>query len=163
MFSAEWLVSITFTQGIGLMAAKYSAACRTSSSEVAFAIGPMRASSFRDSAFEIVHLAHDVLGGEAGDVGGFGMPLSRHEVAGCRMPSSPLPVHLSRFGARGRVRRETSRADSRCLRLSRRRTLWCCPAQWTGPVGSTLGGCTLSGMLYAHEGSPLGIDCGTCA
>src|SRR5579863_5051590 len=37
------------------------------------------------------------------------------------------------------------------------------PGTWTGPVGCTLGGCTLSGMLYAHEGRPLGIDVGTCA
>ena len=39
--------SITFTNTIGLTAAKYSAACRTSSSDVAFAIGPMRPSSLR--------------------------------------------------------------------------------------------------------------------
>ena len=38
---------ITFTHGMGLMAAKYSAAWRTSSSDVALAIGPMRASSLR--------------------------------------------------------------------------------------------------------------------
>ena len=40
-------VSITFTKGMGLMAAKYSAACRTSSSDMALAIGPMRVSSLR--------------------------------------------------------------------------------------------------------------------
>src|SRR5438445_665331 len=40
-------VSITFTQGMGLMAAKYSAAARTSSSDTALAIGAMRSFSFR--------------------------------------------------------------------------------------------------------------------
>src|SRR6185436_18206548 len=40
-------VSTTLTKGIGLTAAKYSAACRTSSSGTARAMGPMRASSFR--------------------------------------------------------------------------------------------------------------------
>src|SRR5580700_9826207 len=37
------------------------------------------------------------------------------------------------------------------------------PGTLTGPVALTLGGCTLSGMLYAHEGSPFGTDCGICA
>src|SRR6202035_5572822 len=37
------------------------------------------------------------------------------------------------------------------------------PGTWTGPVVSTLGGCILSGMLYAQGGSPLGTACGTCA
>src|ERR1700693_3285806 len=37
------------------------------------------------------------------------------------------------------------------------------PGTLTGPVVFTVGGCTLSGMLYAHEGRPLGTDCGTCA
>src|ERR1700741_1159759 len=32
----------------------------------------------------------------------------------------------------------------------------------TGPGFSALGGCTLSGMLYAQEGRPLGTDWGTC-
>ena len=40
-------VSITFTQTAGFKAAKYSAAWRTSSSDAARAIGPMRASSLR--------------------------------------------------------------------------------------------------------------------
>src|SRR5438874_11176649 len=35
------------------------------------------------------------------------------------------------------------------------------PGTWTGPVASTPGGCTLSGMLYAQEGRPLGIVCDT--
>src|SRR5579864_2584804 len=37
------------------------------------------------------------------------------------------------------------------------------PGTLTGPVALTMGGCTLSGMLYAHEGSPLGTDVGICA
>src|SRR5208282_1736957 len=37
------------------------------------------------------------------------------------------------------------------------------PGKWIGPVTSTLGGCNLSGMLYAQGGRPLGTDCGTCA
>src|SRR5437016_8124453 len=37
------------------------------------------------------------------------------------------------------------------------------PGTWTGPVASTLGGCTLSGMLYAQGGRPLGIVCDTSA
>src|SRR5712671_4020225 len=32
------------------------------------------------------------------------------------------------------------------------------PGTCSGPAGSTLGGCTLSGILYAQEGRPLGID-----
>ena len=34
------------------------------------------------STLKIIHLAHNVLGGQAGDVGGFRMALSRHKVAG---------------------------------------------------------------------------------
>src|SRR5580765_5802471 len=37
------------------------------------------------------------------------------------------------------------------------------PGTRIGPVASTLGGCTLSGMLYAQGGSPLGTDWGACA
>src|ERR1700730_2667801 len=37
------------------------------------------------------------------------------------------------------------------------------PGKWTGPVGSTVGGCTLSGILNAQEGRPLGIVSGSCA
>src|SRR6266566_6173561 len=37
---------------------------------------------FPGPAFEIAHLSDDVLGGEAGDIGGFRMPLSRHKMAG---------------------------------------------------------------------------------
>jgi hypothetical protein len=40
-------VSMTFTHAVGFNAAKYSAAWRTSSSDVAFAMGAMRASSWR--------------------------------------------------------------------------------------------------------------------
>ena len=41
-------VSITFTNVRGFSLEKYSAAAWTSSSEVIFAIGPMRASSLRE-------------------------------------------------------------------------------------------------------------------
>lgn len=37
------------------------------------------------------------------------------------------------------------------------------PGTRTGPVAGTLGGWTLSGMLYAQEGRPLGIDSGAWA
>src|ERR1700687_6013893 len=37
------------------------------------------------------------------------------------------------------------------------------PGTWIGPVAGTVGGCTLSGMLNAQEGRPLGIDSGACA
>src|SRR5258708_817583 len=40
-------VSITFTHSVGFNAAKYSAALRTSSSDLTFAIGPMRSASLR--------------------------------------------------------------------------------------------------------------------
>src|SRR5713101_7036751 len=37
------------------------------------------------------------------------------------------------------------------------------PGTWTGPVGCTVGGCTLSGMLNAQEGRRFGIVSGSCA
>src|SRR6266508_2077044 len=35
------------------------------------------------------------------------------------------------------------------------------PGARTLPVSASLGGCTLSGMLYAHSGRPFGMVCGT--
>ena len=37
---------------------------------------------FAGSTLEILHLAHDVLGGKAGDIGGFRMALTGHKMAG---------------------------------------------------------------------------------
>src|ERR1700680_2757183 len=37
------------------------------------------------------------------------------------------------------------------------------PGTRIGPVVGTVGGCTLSGMLNAQAGRPLGIDSGACA
>src|SRR5215467_11160764 len=34
------------------------------------------------------------------------------------------------------------------------------PGTWTVPFGASVGGCTESGMLYAHDGNPFGIVCG---
>src|SRR5882762_10791606 len=49
---------------------------------------------FPGSAFEIAHLTDDVLGGEAGDIGGFRMPLSRHQMA---EPHAIFVVPVSSF------------------------------------------------------------------
>ena len=92
---------------------------------------------FSGSGLEILHLADEILDGEAGDVGGFRMSLSRHEMAGAagRQRDPRFPFHDPGRGAD--VHRETSPEDWRCSAPPPRRTPWLLPGTRIGPVGST--------------------------
>ena len=101
------------------------------------------------------HLPDQVLGGQAGEVGGFRMALAGHQMARAARKSR-CPGRLSPTAARGGVHRETSPADSRSRRSWRHSYSFALPGALTMPSGRTALGWILSGMLNAQSGSPSG-------
>src|ERR1700730_16926424 len=147
---------------MGLIAAKYSAACRTSSSEVVLAIGPMRVSSFRAPLLKYFISRMKYSTGRPAISADSGCPCPdmrwQEPQAGRDTPASPFTIR----GAAGCSSGNQSGGFALLAILAASYSLLL-PGTRIGPVVSTLGGCALSGMLYAQGGRPLGTDCGACA
>src|SRR6266849_7441081 len=92
-------ISITFTQTLGFKAAKYSAAWRTSSVRRSPRDGTHARLVLARARLVVRHLSDQVLGGHAGDVGGFRMALAGHQMArAARESDSRAARYRSRRG-----------------------------------------------------------------
>ena len=150
-------VSITFTHTVGFNAAKYSAAWRTSSSDVAFAIGTHARVVLARARLVVRHLPDQVLGGHAGEVGGFRMALAGHQMARAARKSAG-PGRLRPMAARRDVHRETSPADSRSRRPWPHSYSLALPGARTMPSRPHGGRLDLVGDVECPVGESLG-DC----
>src|SRR5712691_1769448 len=144
------------------MAAKYTAACRTSSSATALAIGPIRSSSFRAALLKYFIWRTRYSAGRPAISADSGCPCPdmRWQEPHAFLAALPSAVTIRGAGPCSSGNQSGGLALLPTLGASYTLVL---PGTWTGPAASTLGGCTLSGMLYAQDGRPLGTDVGFCA